>query len=274
MPLHSLWQRMHRQTMLRPERVDFFMLLLIERGQGTHMVDFAEFPMRPGSLVFVKPGQVQQWHPPTHVRGLLLLADPPVMNPDTTRSALQHTLAREWPTWPTHRVLPSSARPVLHRWLRQLVDECARFDDGELSIALMRSMLACLLLQVARIHAGSPASGADTRGPEPALSRLLLAALEAHLRSRPTVQSLAAELGYSVSTLNRACLVAEGRTAKAVIDRRVLLEAQRLLVHSHDAAAQIGLSLGFSEPSNFHKFFRRVAGCTPDEFRQRYAGRT
>jgi len=52
-------------------------------------------------------------------------------------------------------------------------------------------------------------------------------------------------------------------TAKEVIDQRVVLEAKRLLVHSNATSAQIGYQLGFPEPSNFVKFFRRMTGTTP-----------
>lgn len=270
MTLEALWQRVPRSVMVRAERIDFFMLMLIDGGRGTHMVDFVQFPLQAGSLVFVQPGQVQQWHPRPGLRGQMLMVAPPAMNPDIGRSALKHTLAAQWPEWPVATALAGKTRALFHQALDQLADECAAFDDSHLSTALMRGMLTTLLLRLARLHARSsdaapvPHAGADS------LARLLRTALEARLHERPTVQSLASVLGYSVSTLNRACLATQGRSAKAVIDRRVALEAQRLLVHSRDAAAHVGTTLGFSEPTNFLKFFKRVVGCTPEVFRQRY----
>lgn len=59
-------------------------------------------------------------------------------------------------------------------------------------------------------------------------------------------------------------------SAKAFIDRRTALEAQRLLVHTGATTTAIGEALGFSEPTNFLKFFKRVVGMTPDAFRRRY----
>lgn len=270
MSLSALWQRMDHAVMLRAERIDFFMLLLVERGRGRHVIDFASFTLQPGSLVFVQPGQVQQWHPPGQMEGLMLMVDPRVMNPDTTRSSLQASLAREWQGWPAHAVLPAHARPAMRRWLRQIADECTRYDDSDLSVLLVRSMLSCLLLQAARTHSSPSVLATDIAPSDTALMRMLLGAIAARLRERPTVRSIAAEMGYSVSSLNRACLASEGRSAKAVIDHRVALEAQRLLVHSNDTAAQIGLSLGFSEPTNFLKFFKRVTGSSPERFRQLY----
>ncbi|MES1264137.1 MAG: helix-turn-helix domain-containing protein [Variovorax sp.] len=46
------------------------------------------------------------------------------------------------------------------------------------------------------------------------------------------------------------------------------LEAQRLLVYSVATAVAIGEQLGFGEPTNFTKFFRRLVGATPEAFRQ------
>jgi AraC-like DNA-binding protein len=86
------------------------------------------------------------------------------------------------------------------------------------------------------------------------------------------VLDYAQRLGYSESTLSRACVAVAGRTAKEEIDARIALEAKRLLVHSPAPAANIGHQLGFSEPTNFLKFFRRTVGSTPLEFRQAHLG--
>lgn len=65
-------------------------------------------------------------------------------------------------------------------------------------------------------------------------------------------------------------MAARGLPAKALIDRRVALEAARLLVHTPASAAQVGLQLGFSEATNFSKFFTRVMGATPQAFRAKH----
>ncbi len=77
----------------------------------------------------------------------------------------------------------------------------------------------------------------------------------------------AARLGYSLKTLNRACMLATGCTAKQLIDARVALEAKRLLAHTDLPVASISYRLGFTEPTNFGKFFTRATGQTPGAFR-------
>lgn len=58
-----------------------------------------------------------------------------------------------------------------------------------------------------------------------------------------------------------------GSTAKTLIDARVALEAKRLLAHSDLPVAAIGHRLGFTEPTNFGKFFTRQTGDSPGTFR-------
>ena len=84
-----------------------------------------------------------------------------------------------------------------------------------------------------------------------------------------SVTDRARRLGYSQRTLTRACLSAAGRTAKEVIDDRVLLEAQRLLSDRRQPIAAVGAQLGFTEQGNFSRFFLRMVGEGPASWRDR-----
>lgn len=52
-----------------------------------------------------------------------------------------------------------------------------------------------------------------------------------------------------------------------MVTDRIVLEAKRLLVHSLLPVANIGYELGFSEATNFVKFFHRGTRQTPGAFR-------
>lgn len=68
----------------------------------------------------------------------------------------------------------------------------------------------------------------------------------------------ASHVRCSPRTLNRIVLSARGLTAKAVIDERLALEAKRLLAYTDEPASHIAAELGFSEATNFTKFFARL----------------
>jgi AraC-like DNA-binding protein len=81
------------------------------------------------------------------------------------------------------------------------------------------------------------------------------------------VEDYARTLGYSPRTLSRATMASAGVGAKDFVDRRVILEARRLLAHSDRSAEQIATQLGFSSATNFSKFFRQRTGASPIAFR-------
>ncbi|WP_354670147.1 helix-turn-helix domain-containing protein [Streptomyces sp. S.PNR 29] len=58
----------------------------------------------------------------------------------------------------------------------------------------------------------------------------------------------------------------------ATVDRRVELEAKRLLAHGDRTAAQISGLLGFANPSQFSEYFMHRTGQSPIEFRRAVRG--
>ena len=61
-----------------------------------------------------------------------------------------------------------------------------------------------------------------------------------------------------------------GKSPKEMIDDRVVLEAKRLLLYSDSSVKEISHELGFDEPTNFIKYFRKHVAQTPNTFRARY----
>ena len=252
-----------RQALCRPERVHFCMLMLVTGGRGRHTIDGVALALTAGSLVLVRPGQVQHWHLETQYAAEILLIDPVTLRPATTPLA---GIFRP-DGFPAVLRLSRSGFAAARTELLALRHAIRRFDGTELMTELTRKMLEVLLLRVrywSRAAAGGRANPAPDLGPY----QLFLREVEAGFRKAHRAYHYAQRIGYSVSTLNRVCMLAQGLSAKAVIDRRIALEAQRLLVHSRASYAEIGHYLGFSEATNFVKFFVRVVGRTPSAVRR------
>lgn len=259
------------QTLLAPQRPDFHLLWLVERGHGTHVVDFVEHALRPGTVVWVRAGQVQQWRMTERLDGRIVLAVPAAATPPAGLGSGDARLldVDDWPAIAhPSAALFREACEATTRMQRDLRD----YDGSEVGAAVVRLALLGLLLRLGRAFAASAPAGGRSRDAE--VHRLFARELDRQVAERPTVAGLARRIGYSESTLARACVALTGLSAKALVDRRVALEAKRLLLHGDASAADVGLRLGFSEPTNFAKFFRRMAGTTPQRFRAVERGRT
>lgn len=85
-------------------------------------------------------------------------------------------------------------------------------------------------------------------------------------RGIPDMPSIAVQVGMSARTLQRR--LAERETSfQAVVDGVRRSYAERYLSEDRLALGEIAFLLGFSDPSNFHRAFRRWTGMTPLDFR-------
>lgn len=264
MTLSELRSRVSAKLFFETERVEFFMVLVATEGRGEHLVDFERFKLHTGHVVFVRPGQVQQWQPANGLEADVLLIDPAVVQPKASKSQQGTMALLRLEEWPVHFTLEPDGLAAWRSLAATLRRELDRPLLDGLSAAMARELLVCLMLSLSRSATGH----ATAPTVQTVLVRRLRHELEGLVDTRPSVALLARRLRVSTSTLTRTCKDALGHSAKEEVDRRVALEAQRLLVHSTSTSVAIGELLGFSEPTNFVKFFRRRVGTTPESFRQ------
>ena len=82
----------------------------------------------------------------------------------------------------------------------------------------------------------------------------------------PTMAQVAQRMGITARTLARH-LDRHGVTFRQVLDERRHREACAMLRENRLAVEDIAAKLGYSDPANFTRAFRRWAGCTPTQFR-------
>lgn len=91
--------------------------------------------------------------------------------------------------------------------------------------------------------------------------------LEAHYKEHWPVETYADALGMPPARLNRICRGATEKTAGALIQDRLTLEAQRLLIYTNATASMVAAELGFQDPAYFARFFKRRTRLSPIGFR-------
>ena len=83
---------------------------------------------------------------------------------------------------------------------------------------------------------------------------------------RGNLAEVARRMGMSVRSLQRQ-LADGGKSYKEVVAETRLVLAKRLLEETAHSLAEVAFLLGFSQPSAFHRAFKRWTGKTPAEWR-------
>ncbi|MDX3452679.1 AraC family transcriptional regulator [Streptomyces sp. ME02-8801-2C] len=265
MSLAELRRRVPAEALTRPQRPDFHHLLTLTGGDLRHVVDFNGYALRPGSWLWVRPGQVHQWGDITQAEGTLILFRQDVLDPATATAARVDDPHAPVVTTPV--TADAEAVTMAAEHLNREFQALGRLPL-DVHIAALRHLLAVLLLRLAHltVPVGGPA-------PDPDETYLRFRdAVERHFTATRRVEDYAQLLGYSGRTLARATLANAGLSAKEFIDRRVVLEAKRLLAHGDETAAQISDHLGFVTASQFSKYFMQRTDQTPIDFRRRIRG--
>lgn len=82
------------------------------------------------------------------------------------------------------------------------------------------------------------------------------------------VGDYANELNITPNYLTTTIKKLTGKSAKDVIQERLLVESKSLLKFSGLDIAEIAYRLNFQEPTHFTRFFKKLSGTTPNKFRQ------
>lgn len=261
--LRDLRRRAPTELLAAPHRLEFHQITLVTKGRGKYSVDSACIPCSAGTLLWTRPNQVIQTFP-DDMEGELLMFTEAFPLPMHAGLGLLDDVLR-----PSHWQLSDIELPLLQRGLTLLQEEFARPDRG-LDEQVLKHLLAVVLIRIDEVcrlrhdevHTGAPSGEAGE------LFVRFRRELDDAYRSTRLVEDYATRLNCSTRALSRACRAVAGTSAKDVIDARVALEARRLLVHTDLPLAAIARHLGFSEVTNFGKFFVRRVNTAPGAFRR------
>ncbi|GAB2703791.1 helix-turn-helix domain-containing protein [Mucilaginibacter koreensis] len=130
---------------------------------------------------------------------------------------------------------------------------------------MVAAYLSVLLTYLSRLYTE------QYKATETSMDKLLLKSFQAKIeecyRELHEVGDYASLLHISAGHLSEVVKLQSGKPAIKHIHDRLVLEARRLLFHTHHASKEVAYELGFTDASYFNRFFKRETGVTPVEYR-------
>jgi AraC-like DNA-binding protein len=269
MTVNELRRRVPAGQRYLVHRIEFHMLILVTRGAFSHMVDFDDLRCSRGVLLALRPGQVQRFEPAPGWDGWIAMFRPEFLLPAHGTTGDVHSLGG-LETLPTLLRLEAPMLEAAVECLQRVHDDAQRLPARPETGALLRHQLHALLLRLSLASAAQRSLVAGSAASRQRFRRFQAAVERDYVRDHG-VAGYAHRLGCSERSLTRAVLECAGMSAKAYLVNRIVLEAKRMLAHTAAPVSNVAYDLGFAEATNFVKFFRREAGCSPGEFRRRQA---
>ncbi|TGD78815.1 helix-turn-helix domain-containing protein [Hymenobacter wooponensis] len=242
----------------QPHSHNFYLLLYVTQGHGTHTIDLVTYDLQPGSLFFMTPGQVHHWELSEDAQGYVVFFE-----------ADFYLFRYPGPRLYDYPFFSSAYSPVLHLGLsdqaiRPLIERMWVEDTtpAPQQDEVVRSYLHICLELAARQYPAPVATPEEPRHAQQLLREFGLL-LNEHFRTQRSVQHYADMLHISPNHLNALCRRQLGKTASTLIQERVLVEAHRLLRHTDATVGQVADALGFEDASYFSRYFRKHTGHSP-----------
>ena len=247
-------RRRRADALYAPQRRDFHVVHVVTSGRGCHHFEFGLVHLRKGDVFHIRAGQVD-WYDRDSRHNALLLVFLPEAVPASSLSRLR---------------IANPLRPSGPDFDR--LEKLARLIDSFQRVVLLKSAAVHMLKGFVDALCALGADAASARHPAHriGLCERFEELLGDHGHEQRSVAWYAERLRVSAKTLGRASESVFGCSAKQYIDRSVTLQAKRLFVHTNASVEEVAAQLGFSEPTNFVKFFRRIEACTPRTFRDRF----
>ncbi|HEX7057735.1 MAG TPA: AraC family transcriptional regulator [Bacilli bacterium] len=249
--------------------------LLVTEGEAVFRVDLRDYALKAGEAIFVNSGMLHSGQ----VRGTkacsfkAVVFHPQLFNSSAIDAAFEKYIL---PIIRKERLAPVhlSADTVSGAELLDLL--------GAIFTANANAAPACELITKGLLHLamgklfqlGKP-SGRSAHAPALSgkLDRLknVLTYIENHFQEPIRLRDLAAIVSMSEAHFCRFFKEITNKTPIEFINRHRVQQAARLLQETNLKITSVALDVGYNNPSYFINMFKRFYGCTPHDYRRRFA---
>ncbi len=258
-----------KSILTNPHRSGFYHIIWFQDCNVTHLVDFNQITIKPHSLLFLSKDIVHRFDDKEQLKGkIILFTDTFFCKTEADIRFLRKSIL--FNDLLSVSQIQIENQSELFKSLVQLMETELQMVTDDLQAAILQNFLHNFLLLSERELRNQNFTKIK-KGADLDYVVLFKDLLEVNYKNQKQVNYFAKQIIISEKRLNQATTKVLGKSPKELIDERVLLEAKRILAHTTESVKEIAYQLGFEEPTNFIKYFKKHSSITPTEFREQNA---
>lgn len=245
-------------------RHNFFFILAVNDGSGTHDIDFISYPVQSNSVFFIKPGQVHQLELKAGCTGYLMEFNSEFYHPinKTKIQRLRKASNKNFCQFDNDNFLKLSL--ILKYIFNEYADKQESYQDS------IKANLDILMIELVRQGRISEISTIVTHPYTQERLEEFFELLDIHITENKQVSYYTNLMNLSSFQLNEITKSTVGKTSSVLINDHIILEAKRHLLATPNQVKEIADQLGYEDVSYFIRFFKKQTGYSPEAFRNAF----
>lgn len=248
-----------------PHRLGFHMLVLYTEGETEQFVDFVWHKVVKNTLLYIGKGQVNAFKFNENLKGILFIFSESYFKEQLNKMP-KDTAIR---LFTSNLFSPKIQIPISSNVLNYMElfhDEFSNNKEEFNKKNILDHLYIVLFSKLEQLKKYQTISIKESGKLEFFLEFKTL--LEQNFTKSRNADFYAQRMNITYKHLNTICKEIVDVTAKQFIDEFIVLEAKRKLINSSIKSTELAYSLGFEEPSNFVKYFKKNTGLTPNSFKK------
>ncbi len=251
----------------KPHRHPFHEIIYIKSGIGKHTIDGDVFELEADTIYVIGEGQIHDFLEGRDLKGYLLRYKLTVLPPELTMYATDYSILQVISASNSLQLTPEEAHDF-DLCFEQLLQESRHRKRLDKSNHIFHFVLLTLL---SRINHKIKSLSDHLRDHYDSIDhnyKKLILLIEEHYKKKHELPFYADHLRMTTRQLSQLTESETGETAKQLINKRLMIEAKRLLTFTNMSFKEIAFDLGYKEAAYFSRLFKRKTGQSPKAFRQ------
>ena len=240
-----------------PHRQDFYGLFYFTNTKGSHFVDFKEYKIQEGHVFLISNEQIHFFRNIEKTEGNIILFTSAFLDNDYLIDQVFETAIYN-PFLP----LKKGQRNYFDTLIKQI--NVIYLSNKKMKSEILKRYLEIILFEIYQ----SNQDNFIQKNSNYLRFITFKKDLKENFKTQKKVNFYAVKQSISPKTLNLAIRQIVDKSAKQFINEYLILSAKRLLINSNLTSSEIAYELGFDEPTNFTKFFKKAEKKSPTMFRK------